>query len=453
MTDSSDLARLVAQADPVHDLQKVAAGHDLRDSLLAVIDERSEGMAHADRTERVDRPLAHMRPAVAFAATVLATLVVVGASTLLFTGSTPEEEPPDIAPATAPPESSTVTTSADAEAEAVAPDPRVTWEAIDPGVSADSEGGVAAVGVGDGRVVVSGSHWSEGGEVGEVWYSDDLVVWTRASVEQPPPEDEVWINALAYGPDGWVAAGNNMYGGAGTFWYSEDGTEWTLGTLDTPPARSGWGVDAITAGGPGWVAVGNLQRDGRIWVSTDGRHWDTIALPEFAEVWFHDVSVDDGLVTVVGRPNDQRDTVETPGDDVVAMRWVSEDGLTWTPLPFQEDPVGPETHTISIDPATGKHVALNKYGVWVSDDGIEWVEVASSNGIPPYTHPSQEVVWMGGTMVGGSRDFIYESSDGGATWLRTGPTDLEYAHPRRLFSVGGKVILLSRTDIWIGTLE
>ena len=263
------------------------------------------------------------------------------------------------------------------------------------------------------------------------------------------------IGAMAHGPDGWVAAGSRSSHDF-AFWHSQDATRWVLGTVEgVPEGSSGWVVRAIAAGGPGWVAAGSQQRDGRIWVSTDGLAWETIALPEFDEVNFDHVAIEDGVVTVVGHPIGGEPDTSAKLDDVVALRWTSTDGRTWTPLPFQEGPVGPETHTISTNPETGERIALNSYGVWVSDDGVEWTQAVSSNGIPPYTHPSQEVVWIGDTMIGGSRDFMYESSDGGETWVRTGPTDdwpFEYGHVRRLFSFGDKVILLSLTDVWVGTV-
>lgn len=457
MTNRGQLAQLVAQANPVGNPRDIDESLDLHAVLLAVIDDRSEDMA-PEQERVIDRPRRVAKPIVAFGAALVVVLVAIGMTALLLAGPTSTVEPGDTAPDTVPPEPSTVTTIVDTETQTEAairtPDPSITWNTLNPGGSL-YDGGAWAFGVGDGRVVVSGSRWSDGHGV---WYSDDMATWTMATVEQTPPTDStdpVGIGVLAHGSQGWVAAGSNQGGTDGTFWYSEDGTEWLLGKLNTPPAStSGWVVNSITPGGPGWVAVGGLQRDGRIWVSDDGRSWDTIALPEFAEVTFYDVLEDDGTLTVIGRPQGrQRDTVAAPADGVVALRWISQDGLTWTPLPFQAEPVGPETHTISVNPETGQQAALNQYGVWVSDDGSEWTEVASSSGIPPYTHPSQEVVWIGDTMIGGTKWYIYESSDGGATWARTGPTDLEFGHPRRLFTIGDNVIALALTDIWIGTLE
>lgn len=459
MTDRNDLIERVSGANSVRDPDEIAESLNLGSTLLEIIDTRAEDGVDAMPTRGLDRRKFRGRPLIAFGSAMVVLLLALGLTTFLL-GGNGAPQPPAGEVNTTPPSSQQPSTTAAApsepqEAVVVAPEPRLEWNTIDPEGSVDGEGGVAGFGVGDGRVVVSGSHWSDGDGV---WYSDDLVVWTSASVEPTPTDeftDPVGINSLAYGPEGWVAAGNNLGGTNGTFWYSEDATEWILGKLNSPPeSSSGWFVNDIAAGGPGWVAVGGLQRDGRIWVSTDGLNWDTIALPEFAEVWFHDVSVDDGALTVIGRPQDrQRDTAATPGDDVIALRWVSEDGLSWTPLPFQDGPVGPESHTISVNPDTGEQVALNKYGVWASEDGLEWEQVASSNGIPPYTHPSQEVVWVGDTMVGASRDFIFESSDGGATWVRTGPTDLEFGHPRRLFSFGDGVIALAWADVWVGALE
>jgi hypothetical protein len=90
----------------------------------------------------------------------------------------------------------------------------------------------------------------------------------------------------------------------------------------------------------------------------------------------------------------------------------------------------------------------------MSDDGINWREVTRDDGVPPYTHPTHDAVWLGDVIIGAHQyvDALFESSDGGATWVRTHPfSHQEEIGPHHLF-VHDDLVIATGGGLWIGTL-
>ena len=457
MTDRSSLTQLVRQANPVDNPHDVADSLDLHLLLLAAIDERSEDMTSTKSTTELDRRQLDARPAIAFVAAVVILLVIVAGSTMLLRGSgTPIDEPADSVPTTAVPEPTTAT-DVDATPEAESADESasaLTWVSANVSFSENSHPGRIAHA--NGRFVAAG--------VG-IWHSEDLVKWTRVTDADVTVEGSVEIavglldvNHLAAGPLGFVATtsgGSYVWDqgarGLAAVYVSEDGLTWTQSEIREPDAWDTLNIDDITPGGPGWVAVGHIGiGDGRIWVSEDGLSWETIVLPGFDGVTFTEVSEHDDQLTAYGTRGDPLD------DDSTPLSWVSEDGLIWEAQFLQNQEINPATHSIAINPETGQRIALNPQGVWASDDGISWRQVASDNGTPPYTHPTHGAVWLGDTLLGVHRyiDWIFESTDGGTTWVRSHPfthPDVQQ-YPHRLYVHDDKVIA-TLGGIWIGTAD
>ena len=458
MTDREDLALLVTRANPVDDPQDIADSLELRQELLSVINERSADMTSTKRVKHFDQPSTSVRPVVAFAAAIAAVLLVIGASTLLLGRSEPEVEPAGPVPTTTQPEPATATTVAEPEAIAQTNDPveavtAITWVEADLPIDDDFPD-ARSVAFSNGRYVAAGTG---------VWYSDDLTTWNRVPAEAATPLDSVEIvleqpdGHVVGGPLGFLVINSDGYyvfadgaRGLAAVFVSEDGVTWTQSEIREPDEWDSLIVEAATAGGPGWVAVGHIgRRDGRIWVSADGLTWESTALPEFEGVTLNYVSENNGLLTVAGTAGDRI------ARDADVRSWVSEDGLTWQPEQIQDQPVHPATHSIAVNPITGRHVAMSIHGVWTSDDGVEWQLTATDNGTPPYTHPTEGAVWIGDTVMGIQRnvDWIYESRDGGVTWNRSHPFSHEQNNgigPHRLY-VYEDTVIATVGGLWVGT--
>lgn len=402
-------------------------------------------------------PLPRVRPVVAFAAALAAVLLVIGVSTLLLSRGATEGEPAGPVPTTIQPEPATPTTVAEREAIAqtndrVQGETTITW--VEANLPTDDDYPRAgSVAFSNGRYVAAGDG---------VWYSDDLATWNRVSDEAVVPLDSVEIvlerpaGQVVGGPLGFLVTHSGGYyvfadgaRGLAAVFVSEDGVTWTQSEIREPDEWDSLNVEAVIAGGPGWVAVGETGGDGRIWVSEDGLEWETIALPEFKGVTLNYVSEANGLLTVAGTAGNRF------ARDADARSWISEDGLTWQPEQVQDQPVHPATHSIAVNPITGQHVAMNVHGVWTSDDGIKWQLTATDNGTPPYTHPTEGAVWIGDTVLGVQRyqDWIYESRDGGLTWIRSHPFSHEENNgigPHRLY-IKEDFVIATIGGLWVGT--
>ena len=466
MTDRGDLALLVARVNPVDDPHDVADSLDLRHELLSVIDERSTDMTSAKRAQQLGRPPRSARPVVAFAAALATLLLVIGASTLLLDRNAPIDEPADVAPTTVAPRP-----IADPETATTIPDAAQTTDPLDsseastilrwtpvnlPTSPGEDDGTAATIAYANGRFVAAGRG---------LFYSDDLATWSRVAEDSVvtvegliQPDVRLEAYTLAAGPTGFVAVWSGgeyvwEYGARGlaAVLSSEDGISWTRSEIHEADAMDSLTVNDLTAGGPGWVAVGGVGGNGRIWVSEDGVVWDAIALPDFTDLTFVDVSVHDGRLRAEAGPAGWEFGDDPPSG--ATLSWASDDGYAWTQLPTQTGDIGPVTHSISVNPDTGQHIALSLDGVWASDDGIAWREVHSDNGTPPYSHPTHGAVWLGETIIGVHRytDTLFESTDGGTTWVRSHPFSHEDDHYLHALHIHEDVVIATVGGLWIGT--
>lgn len=443
----------------------VTTDTDLRDLATRLVAMAPEVPPYPDSAIEPRPSQRRRRPIVVLVGAALAVLITIGGVTWLLAasrGALPDD-PADTVTTTIASTTTSATTTTDAIIDADDPvggaPATINWTMAE----VPEVGDIYGVTAGDGMFFAVG-HAIPGSEATEygwrpeavseaqasIWYSQDAVEWTRVPRSVLPSLDG--LNGISYG-NGMVLVRGDYEATGPRIWRSTDvATSWETVDPEQFDERGYQSIADMAPGGPGWIAVGHSERDGRIWVSSDGLEWQTIALEEFAEVQFHDVSVIDGVITVTGRPAYSAD-VSIPSDlDVVALRWTSTDGLTWDPIPLQATAVGPETHTISVNPATGEAVATNIYGVWTSPDGVTWTRVFEGTGFPPYDHPVDGVVWIGDAMVGFTWRAVgfFESTDGGATWVRTDPDGTGRAQAKQLMVSDGAVIGVAGT-VWVGS--
>ncbi len=150
-------------------------------------------------------------------------------------------------------------------------------------------------------------------------FTADVLAWERV----PIGVTEGDLTAVAYGPAGFVAVGQEWSGaGRSIAMVSEDGVFWEPSPGPTEGPNS-W-VHQVTAAGDRYIAVGNRFDEVRggdaplISVSTDGTTWTTIPLPvenqmEFAgqlvtlHTWIQSVAASEDRVIVMANQNAEFD--------------------------------------------------------------------------------------------------------------------------------------------------
>jgi len=438
MTDRTDLHTIVAQANPVPDPSATAQHLDTHRSLLTIIDERSETVAHSTReTRRITRsplPLKR-RNAWAFAVTFALTLMVIGAMVLVAGRDTTPvaDEPvtqttiPNTAPpATTVPPATVASTGPDTPVITVSPvRPPLSWVRVedqdafaDAAIMAVTRGGPGLIAVGE---VDEEAPLDDSNSDVAVWVSVDGMAWERihdpSFAGQPDstcgPRGALYQGVwdVASGPLGIVATGMDACHAA--VWISDDGRTWTE-VIDDDWLENPGRIWSVTAGGPGWVVVGgDSQGNGVVWVSEDGVDWtavhdEDLQAPTGSRVDLRDVTVGGPGLIAVGSTG-----FEDSGSQQAAI-WVSTDGFDWEKLP--EDTIGHGAlFWIDRDETNDRLIVLSHptftapdWRTWTSADGINWnltgvLDESTAGG----------VVWNGDRLVATGM----VSTDGGATWI------------------------------------
>ncbi len=202
---------------------------------------------------------------------------------------------------------------------------------------------------------------------------------------------------------------------------------------DVPRGEVGVEVRDVVAGGPGLVAVGGGSGNGidlkaLIWVSEDGRRWQSVPLfGDAANGLIEAVTqAPDGSFVAVGRELLVNDGLP----EVNALVWRSADGISWTRIPAAEsfsrslmfDVAGTVDGVVAVGCQAGGECGTGR--VWRSSDGLDWQLAAELQMIP------QAVVAGGSTIVvAGSEEFgvgstgqaVVSSSADGITWSTPAP--------------------------------
>lgn len=190
---------------------------------------------------------------------------------------------------------------------------------------------------------VAAGHDTSGNEVdAAVWVSPDGLDWHRVFDPALEGHGNQRIYSLAIGGHGIVAGGSNhvpnqfgLYNLDARVWVSEDGTSWSF--IDDPIfGGPGWQfINAVAVGPQGYVAAGTnilgrpgVDNDVAVWVSPDGVAWTRVAEETFAIPRVQRVSAmvhgPEGFVAV------GHDTAQA-GNRIPAA-WHSPDGTTWSQI-------------------------------------------------------------------------------------------------------------------------
>ncbi len=181
-----------------------------------------------------------------------------------------------------------------------------------------------------------------------VWTSIDGSTWSRV------PHDELvfggeggqWMKSVTAGGPGLVAVGTDGSGAA--VWTSVDGLAWSRVPQDENIFGStrgqGSGMVGVSTGGPGLVAVGSSVDvgDTTIWTSVDGLVWERVPNENLrpASNSSGSTGTADLKGTLFGVIAAGPGLVAVGSDDEHAVVWVSEDGLTWTEVPNDNEVFG-----------------------------------------------------------------------------------------------------------------
>jgi hypothetical protein len=231
--------------------------------------------------------------------------------------------------------------------------------------------------------------------VAAVWTSTDGRAWARVPNDEGVFGSDGWtaMSGVTQGGPGLVAVGTEHLptgSGVGAVWASTDGLVWTRvadeafgGTDDTYLAD-------VTAGGPGLVAVGMIREaydersaweDEGLGDAPEERGRDDEPLEDEQEWLEEEVLLDEE------EDPDLLMEEARSGPRELAAVWTSEDGSTWTRVPHDEAAFA-TTHTQSMSAvsvggpglvAVGNAMREAGFGwaaaVWTSEDGVSWTRL------------------------------------------------------------------------------
>ena len=158
----------------------------------------------------------------------------------------------------------------------------ITWQPASGPIARDLAGvaGVAVTAGPSGYAIVGKLVAKGGACVADVWFSPNLIDWTRAhDVNDATGSSQVL--AVAAQPRGFLSVGS--HNGQPTVWTTVNGSAWTTTLLPTPPGDTGGVLDQVAINGSRVVAMGE-QTAGNVTtplveLSTDGgKSWAQIQL-------------------------------------------------------------------------------------------------------------------------------------------------------------------------------
>jgi hypothetical protein len=202
-------------------------------------------------------------------------------------------------------------------------------------------------------------------------------------------EDLAGVSAVAAtsGPAGYVIVGKLVAPGGGCIadvWWSPNLVSWTR-AHDVNDTDGSSQVLAVAAGAHGFVSVGSHDSKPAVWTTGDGRSWQTIVLPVpekgareaggTTTAVLQQVAINGDHVVALGQASSQA----SAGATTVPFAEFSVDGgATWRQVPFSSP--GPDTAFTALTANAAGFTAAGLFGpvgqqnvaVWTSATGANW---------------------------------------------------------------------------------
>ena len=188
-----------------------------------------------------------------------------------------------------------------------------------------------------GYAVHDGKMWIVGGDnnryhyQNDVWSSPDGIEWTQVAADVPW-RDRVTHAVVSFHDRLWVLGGQQITyfdpdGGDAVYddvWSSADGATWTLELAHAPWAARGQILGVAVFDDHMWLIGGGTYNDPRhyyrdVWKSADGVQWELVGKAPWTPRQYHNVTVFDGRLWVLGGYNDGN----------LGDVWSSTDGRHW----------------------------------------------------------------------------------------------------------------------------
>jgi hypothetical protein len=204
-----------------------------------------------------------------------------------------------------------------------------------------------------------------------VFTSADGLTWQPAAGNVAHDLAGLSATAVAAGPAGYVIVGNPA-AGSSDVWWSQDLTSWSRAS-----GISDGHVLAVAAQAHGFVAAGSRDGKPAAWTTSNGQSWTPIAVPlpaRAASGVLQQVAVDGTRVAALGQA--------TVDGDVVPFAALSDDGgATWRQVPFGSP--GPDTTFTALIADSRGFTAVGQYGqavpaAWTSASGTTWTRAQLS---------------------------------------------------------------------------
>jgi hypothetical protein len=209
--------------------------------------------------------------------------------------------------------------------------------------------------------------------------STDGVTWGVAGGNITKDLVGVSAAAAASGPAGYVIVGKLVAPGGGCIadvWWSPNLLIWTR-AHDVNLATGSSQVLAVAASANGFVSVGSHNGKPAVWTTTDGPSWETIELPPPAgasSAVLQQVAINGNHVVALGQvTNASGAAIGTP-----FAEFSSDGGTHWQQVPFSSP--GPNTVFTALTADSGGFTAAGLFdqggqqnvAVWTSATGASW---------------------------------------------------------------------------------
>jgi hypothetical protein len=197
--------------------------------------------------------------------------------------------------------------------------------------------------------------------------------------------------AATSGPAGYVIVGKLVAAGGSCVadvWWSPNLTSWAR-AHDVNDATGSSQVLAVAASARGFVSAGSHDGQPAVWVTSDGRAWETFVLPVpdgAATAVLQQIAINGNTVVALGQASPANGTNGTSADPVPFAELSENGGITWQQVPFSSP--GPDTTFTALTAGSSGFTAAGLFGppgqqdvaVWRSANGVTWKPSRSSGG-------------------------------------------------------------------------